>query len=226
MNKVVVITGASSGLGKELAKIYLEKKYNLVLNGINAEGLQEFQGKDNIEVVVGDLTKQEVIDEIASSVNRFGQIDILINNAGITYIQPFEKNTSEQLDKILDIDLKVPMLLTQKIYPLMVSKKGGTIININSTAGKEAKLNHTMYNAAKFGLAGFTQSLRLEAKQHGIRVLSIHPGGINTSLYESLETPPDTSTFMDSKKVAETIVYLSETDGLSPDEIVINRLSK
>ena len=227
MNKVVVITGASSGLGKELAKIYLEKGCNLILNGVSESGLQEFQGKNNVEIVIGDLTKQETIDKLADvAVNKFGQVDILINNAGIIYIQPFEKNTPEQLDQILAIDLKVPILLTQKLYPLMVAKKKGLIININSTSGKEPKANHTLYNAAKFGLTGFTQSLRLEAKQHGIRVLSIHPGGINTPLYNLLEAPPNSSKYMDPTKVAEIIVYLSETEGLSPDEIVINRLSK
>ncbi len=227
MNKIVVITGASSGLGKELAKIYLEKGYKLVLNGAHEQGFQEFEGKENVEIVVGDLTEQETIDKLADVVkSKFGQVDILINNAGIIYIQPFEKNTPEQLNQLLAIDLVAPMLLTQKFYPLMVEKKQGVIININSTSGKEPKANHTMYNAAKFGLTGFTQSLRLEVKQHGIRVLSIHPGGINTPLYKSLEIPPDTSTYMEPKKVAEIIVYLSETEGLSPDEIVINRLSK
>ncbi len=226
-NKVVVITGASSGLGKELAKLYLEKGYSLVLNGLHAEGLQEFQDKDNVEIVVGDLTKQETIENIAKVVtNSFGQVDILINNAGIIYLQPFEKNTSEQLDQILAINLKAPMLLTQKLYPFMVAKKKGLIININSTSGKEPKLNQTMYNATKFGLTGFTQSLRLEAKQRNIRVLSIHPGGTITPLYDSLEAPPDTTGFMEAKRVAEIVVFLSETEGLSPDEIIVNRLSK
>lgn len=227
MRKVVVITGASSGLGKELAKIYIKKGYRLVLTGLHAEGLQEFQNKDNVKIIIGDLTKQETLDEIAQVVtNKFGQIDILINSAGIIYLQPFEENISEQLDQILAINLRAPILLTQKLYPFMVSKKQGLVININSTSGKEPKLHQTMYNATKFGLTGFTQSLRLEAKQHNIRVLSIHPGGIKTHLYDSMETPPDTTGFMDAKKVAEIVVFLSETEGLSPDEIIINRLSK
>lgn len=226
MEKVVVITGASSGLGKELAKTYFEKGYRLVLNGIDRGGLQEFIGKENVVIVLGDLTKEKTIDKMFDAVNSFGQVDILINNAGILYIEPFEKNTPKQLDQILAIDLKVPMILTQRMYPLMIAKRKGVIININSTSGKEPKLNHTMYTAAKFGLTGFTQSLRLEAKQYGIRVLSIHPGGIKTPLYDALENVPDTSTYMDAKNVAEIVVFLSETEGLSPDEIIINRLSK
>lgn len=226
MEKIVVITGACGGLGSQLTKKYLAKGYHLILNDLNEQQFQEYQGNDNVEIIVGDLTHQETIDKIVAASYNFGHVDILINNAGITYIQPFEKNTPEQLDKILAIDLKAPMLLTQKLYPLMIAKGSGTIVNINSTAGKEAKINHTMYNAAKFGLSGFTQSLRLEAKQHGIRVLSIHPGGINTHFYDLLETPVDVSDYMDPTKVAELIVTLSETENLSPDEIVISRLSK
>ncbi len=227
MNKVVVITGATKGLGKALANLYLQKKYSLILTGRIEKEMEEFKNKENVDIVVGDLTKQETLNTINKIIaDKYKRVDILINNAGITFIQPFEENTEEQLDKLLSIDLKAPILLTQKLYPFMKSQKSGTIININSSAGKEAKLYHTMYNAAKFGLYGFTSSLRLEAKKHNIRVLSIHPGGIKTDLYSKLNSPPDISSFMEAEKVAEIIVNLSETEDLSPDEIVINRMSK
>lgn len=116
------------------------------------------------------------------------------------------------------------MLLTKELYPLMVKQKSGHIININSTAGKEGKTNHSMYSAAKFGLVGFTESLRTEAKKHHVRVTSIHPGGIKTALYDNLTQKVDTSTYMDPKEVAEVIVFLSETKGMCPDEIVLSRM--
>ena len=216
-----------AGSEKNLLKFILKKDYNLVLNGQNEQGLKEFAEKDNVDIIIGDLTKQETINQIAEIItNKHQQLDILINNADITYIQPFEKNTPEQLEQLLAIDLKAPMLLTHELYPLMVKQQSKTIININSSAGKEGKANHTMYSAAKFGLYGFSQSLRLEAKQHGIRVISIHPGGVNTPLYDSLEKPVDAFNYMDTKKVAELIATLSETGGLSPDEITINRFIK
>lgn len=227
MNSVVLITGASSGLGKELAKIYLNKGYKLVLSGRHEEGLKEFEGEKNVEIVVGDLTKQETLDKLTNTVKiKFGRIDILINNAGIIYEQLFEENTPAQLDEIMEINLKVPMLLTQKIYPIMKAQKQGKIININSKLGKEGRAYYTLYSASKFGLYGFTQTLRAEAKEHGIRVLSVHPGGIKTGLYDSLPEHRDISGFMDAKEVADIIVYLSEREGLSPDEIVINRMTK
>lgn len=97
---------------------------------------------------------------------------------------------------------------------------------INSAAGKQGYANHTLYSASKFALNGFSQSLRLEAKKFGVRVISIHPGGVKTSLYDKLSTKPDVDQYMDSKKLAEIIVYLAETDGLSPDDISISRTSK
>lgn len=225
--KVVVITGASSGIGKEIAKLYLQKDYSLILNGKNADGLKEFQGNSNVDLVIGDIAKEEVQNEIKNIVeNKHKRIDILVNNAGITYIQPLEENTRQQLDELIEINLKAPILLTQKLYPLMVRQKSGHIFIVNSTAGKEGKENHTMYCSAKFGLSGFAQSLRLEAKKHNIRVTSFHPGGVKTALYDNLKVKPDTSSFMDPAKVAEVLVYLSETEGLSPDEIVLNRLLK
>lgn len=166
MQKIIVITGASSGLGKELTKLYLQKgSYFLILSGRDEKGFEKFRNNPNVDIIIGDLSRKETLDEIEKTVKKkHKRVDIVINNAGITYIQPFEKNTEDQLDKLLSIDLKIPMLLTQRLYNLMVSQQSGHIINVNSTAGKEGKENHTMYCAAKWGLAGFTAALRIEAK--------------------------------------------------------------
>jgi len=227
MKKVVIVTGASNGIGKEVAKLYLQKGYSVVVTGQNRDKLKEFENNENIDVVVGDLTKEETQDKIRELVEtKHKRLDILVNNAGIIYLQPFESNTKDQVDRIVEINLKTPMLFTQKLYPLMVKQQFGHIIFVNSTAGKEAKPNHTMYNATKFGLYGFTLSLRHEAKKNNIRVTSFHPGGVKTGLYDDLEVKPDISTFMEPTKVAEVLVYLSEIEGMSPDEIVLNRMSK
>ena len=226
MGKVAVVTGGSSGIGKEVVKLYLQKGYSVIVSGQTEAKLKEFQGNENVDIVVGDLTKDETQNKIKELVEtKHKRLDVLVNNAGIIYLQPFLENTKEQLDKIVEINLKTPMLLTQKLYPIMVKQQSGHIIFVNSTAGKEAKPNHTMYNSVKFGLVGFATSLRGEAKKNNIRVTSFHPGGVKTALYDSLKVKPDVSGFMDADKVAEVLVYLSETEGLSPDEIVLTRMS-
>jgi short-subunit dehydrogenase len=229
MRKVVVITGASSGLGKEVAKIYQKKEdYKLILCGRNEKGLAEFKNLPDIELILGDITKEETLEAIEKKVKEnANRVDILINNAGLIYIKPFETNTTEELDSLLNTDLKAPMLLTQRLYPIMVTQGSGHIININSTAGKEGKANHTMYCAAKWGLTGFTNALRLEAKKHNIKVTSFHPGGMNTAFYDEMDGNVPVEKYMDPKKIAEILVQLSETDTtIAPDEIVINRMTK
>lgn len=227
MNKVVVVTGASSGIGKEVALQYINKGYSVIVTGRNESKLNEFTGKGNVDIVAGDLTKEETQNSIVSLIeNKYKRIDILVNNAGVIYLQPFERNTKEEVDYVIEINLKVPMLLTHKLYPLMVKQRSGHIVFVNSSAGKLAKPNHTMYNASKFGLVGFANSLRHEAGENNIRVTSFHPGGVKTNLYDKVVLTPDISSFMDPVKVAEVLVYLTETEGLSPDEIVLNRLSK
>jgi uncharacterized protein len=227
MKKVVVITGASSGLGKEIAKLLLQKgEYQLILTGRNENGFAEFKNSSNVTIIIGDVTKKSTIDLIEHAVNELKRIDILINNAGITFINPFTENTEQNIDDLLAVNLKAPMLLTQRLYPLMVKQQSGHIININSTAGKEAKINHTIYSSAKFGLKGFTDALRFEAKTHNIRVTGFHPGGINTPLYRNLPEVPKEK-YMDAAKIALILVQLLETDPtISPDEIVLNRMTK
>ena len=227
MKKVALITGASSGIGKELAKLFLSKGYFLVLSGRNKEGFDYVEGNKNVDVVLGDITQTETRNKIKNLItNKYKHLDILINNAGVTYIQPFEENTEEQLETIYKTNLQAPILLTHDLYETMKNQKSGTIVFINSTAGKQGYPNHTMYSTMKFGLTGFSQSLRQEAKKYGIRVLSIHPGGVNTGLYDELKDKPDVNQYMSSAKLAETIVFLAETEGLSPDEISISRTTK
>lgn len=227
MKKVVVITGASSGLGKEIARLLLQKNtYTLILCGRNEKGFEEFKTNENAIIVLGDITKKETLDAIENEVKKLKRVDLLINNAGVIYIKPLTEITEEELNELIAIDLKAPILLTQKLYPFMLERKSGQIINVNSTAGKEAKTNHTIYSAAKFGLKGFTDSLRLEAKAHNIRVMNFHPGGMNTEFYDHMTGVP-VEQYMDPQKIAAIMIQLIETDpSLSPDEIVINRMTK
>lgn len=225
MKKVVVITGASSGIGLELAKLIQKKGYALILSGRSDKGLEIFKNDPSIDLVPGDLTHESTIWKITEICEtKYKKVDILINNAGISNIQPFETVTQEQIEDIISTNLLSHMKLTHLLYPLMKKQQFGHIVFVNSSAGIDAKLHHTLYCASKFGLAGFAKSLRLEAKKFNIRVTSVHPGGVKTNLYHSLPHPPDITNFMDPKKIAEMIVFLTETEGISPDEIIINRI--
>lgn len=222
--KVVVITGASSGLGKELARFYAKEDYVLILSGRKEKELGEFK-KKSTDIIIGDLASNRVLQRISDIViNKHKRIDILINNAGIVYIQPFEINTDKQLDTIFNINVKSHMKLTQKLYPFMKQQRSGHIINIISSAGMEGKYNHTMYCATKFAMRGFTESLRLEAKKFNIKVTGIYPGGIKTNTFRNLKQHIDQSTFMEPSDVAKAIYDISRVGNISPDSLVISRM--
>lgn len=223
MKKVVLVTGAGSGIGQAIAQNLAPKEYSLILTSRTAESMEQYAKLENVVIVAGDLTKQDTLDKlIETSQSTFGKVDVLVNNAGITYIQPFEENTPDQMRTLFEINLFAAMQLTQAVYPLMKKQQSGHVLFINSTAGKEGKANHTMYSASKFGLAGFAQAFRQEAQQHGLRVTSIHPGGVKTDLYRN-QPEIDTSGYMEVSELAKTIVNLIETESICPDEIIINR---
>lgn len=227
MNRIVLVTGASSGIGHEITKLLLQKGYHCILSGRNESEFSDLKDYANAEIVLGDLTHEETRQRLVALVkDKYKRLDILVNNAGITYIQPVEENTKEQLEIILETNLKAPILLTQSLYPLMKAQGSGTIVFMNSAAGKQGYLNHTLYSTTKFALNGFAQSLRLEAKKYGVRVLSIHPGGVNTHLYDQLKDKPKIEEYMSPEKVAEVVIYLSETEGISPDELILSRMTK
>jgi short-subunit dehydrogenase len=149
----------------------------------------------------------------------------LINNAGIAYIQPFENNKDEHIDEIFRINVMSHIKLTQKIYPLMKKQKAGHIINIISSAGMEAKYNHTLYCATKFAMRGFTDSLRLEAKRYRIKVTGVYPGGIRTNIFRNVDRTIDQSTFMKAADVAKAIYSISEVGDICPDYLTISRMT-
>lgn len=223
-NKVVVITGASNGLGRELVKIYIRNNYRIIVTGRKKEKLVEFA--DRADLVVGDLTSNKTLERIVKIIkDKYKKIDILINNAGIVHIQPFEKNTYDQLDSIFEINVKSHIKLTQKVYPYMQKQRSGHIINIISTAGLEGKYNHTMYCATKHAMRGFTESLRLEAKKYNIKVTGIYPGGIKTHIFDNLTNKIDQSTFMDPANVAMAVYNLSLIENISQDSLIISRMT-
>lgn len=226
MQKVVLVTGATSGIGKEIAKLFLQKGYTLILSGRNEEGFEEFRSNSAVEIVSGDITDKQTILQLVKAVEKHKRLDILVNNAGISFIQPFEDTTEEEVTQILETNVKAPILLTQALYPLMKSQKSGTVLFMNSAAGKQGYPNHTLYSTTKFALSGFAQSLRIEAKKDGIRVISIHPGGVKTALYDNVKYKPNIDDYMEPEKVAEVVVFLAETEGISPDELSISRMTK
>lgn len=186
---VVLVTGASRGIGREIAK-RLAKEGNKVIANYNKS---EEQAKilqrenDNIEIYKADVSNREEVHEMVEYIlKEHGKIDVLINNAGISENKVFTDVTDEDWNKIINTDLYSVFCVTQEVLHSMIHNKKGCIINISSVWGMVGASCETIYSVAKAGIDGMTKSLAKELGPSNIRVNSIAPGIIDTDMNKNL----------------------------------------
>lgn len=190
MNKTVLITGATSGIGKATARILAGKNYNIIICGRRAERLaelkkelSEFTEVHTLEFDVRD--KKAVFENISSLPEVFSKIDILINNAGNAHgLDPIQNGDLHDWDAMIDINVKGLLYVSKAIIPKMIEQKSGHIINIGSIAGKEVYPNGNVYCASKHAVDALNNSMRMDLNSYGIRVGAIHPGMVETEFSE------------------------------------------
>ncbi|GFD93232.1 SDR family oxidoreductase [Tenacibaculum mesophilum] len=182
--KLVVITGASSGFGLEMAKMFAEDGYPLLLLARRVEKMEALNLPNTLckKVDVTDKTGLEKAIRAAEAV--YGETDLLINNAGVMLLGSIETQNANEWQKMLDVNVMGVMYGMQTVIPSMKARKGGTIINLSSMAGYQAFENHAAYCASKFGVRGLTQTARLELSPFNVRVITIEPGAVKTELLE------------------------------------------
>jgi NADP-dependent 3-hydroxy acid dehydrogenase YdfG len=223
----VVITGASRGIGKECAIKLAQPKTTLILMARKKEDLDSV-AKECIQLGANtyclsiDILKGNLKEVISDVKTQFGNIDILINNAGIWIEKPFTSCTSSDMDAwddALDVNLKSAIHLTR--YCLDGMPEGGSIIFIGSTASRKSYAGGTNYCAAKFGLLGFANSLFEDIRERGIKVCSILPGVVNTDMHK--DDPSFTPEKMiQPQDVAATVQFvLSTPANMCPTEITL-----
>jgi 2-hydroxycyclohexanecarboxyl-CoA dehydrogenase len=189
--RTAMITGGVSGIGKATAFEFARQGARVLVADINAAGgaATEAEAKAvglSIEYIPLDLAHIESVDECAATVlNRHGRVDILVNAAGWDQIQPFLENTPEFIDRVLAINLRGPMGLTQKLVPAMVANGYGKIVNVSSDAGRVGSLGETAYAGAKGGMIAFTKSLARETARYHINVNCVCPGPTDTPLFHA-----------------------------------------
>ena len=190
MKKTVLITGATSGIGKATAKLFAKEGYNLVLCGRRQERLDELQqqlGKmANIHTLNFDVRDRgAVLSAVESLPKTFSKIDILINNAGNAHgLDPIDQGSLDDWDAMLDINVKGLLYMSKAILPQMVERRSGHIINIGSTAGKEVYPNGNVYCASKHAVDAINQGMRIDLNAYGIRVGAVNPGLVETEFSE------------------------------------------
>ena len=191
--KTVLITGGSRGIGKEVALKYAENGYNIVINYVSSntdveELKKEFEQKGAEALILkADVTNtQEVENVVNKAIEKFGTIDVLVNNAGITKDNLLMRMTEEEFDKVININLKGTYVVTKAVIKYMMKKRCGSIINLSSVVGVAGNAGQCNYSASKAGIIGFTKSLAKEVASRNILVNAIAPGFIETDMTKVL----------------------------------------
>lgn len=192
--KTVLITGGTRGIGKETAKIYAKKGYNLVLNYVsdktNVEEIRKQMSELGAEVLMvkADVSKADEVDKmIEQAIEKFKKIDVLVNNAGITKDGLLLRMSEDDFDKVVEINLKGTYLVTKAVIKYMMKQKQGSIINLTSVVGVTGNAGQCNYAASKAGVIGFTKSVAKEVASRKIRVNAVAPGFIKTDMTEVLQ---------------------------------------
>jgi len=187
-DKVILITGASGGIGKAIAKKFAAAGAKIALNDIALaeEALKSFSQETGGKYFLADVSKLEEVEKMVEAIQKeFGRLDVLVNNAGITQDKTLAKMTKEEWQKVIDIDLTGVFNCTKAALPLIIANQG-KIVNISSLVGQRGNFGQTNYAAAKAGIIGFTKALSKEVGRFGVTVNAIAPGFIETRLTENL----------------------------------------
>ena len=183
MKKVWFITGSSKGLGKSLVEAVLLKGDNVVATARNPRQLGSLIEKYPEQLLTLELdvqNKEQIYSTVEAAIRHFGRIDVLVNNAGFGITGAAEAFTNEQVRNQLEVNLYAPIEVTRAVLPYMRKERSGNILQISSIGGRVGNAGLSIYQAAKFGLAGFSESLSKEVAPLGIKVTSIEPGGFRT----------------------------------------------
>lgn len=186
----VLITGATSGIGRETARVFAKNNYKVIVCGRRedrlAELLQELSQYTEVHTLLFDVrNKDSVAAAIASLPENFSAIDILINNAGNAHgLDPIQNGDTDDWDEMIDLNVKGLLYVSKAVIPGMINRRKGHIINIGSTAAKEVYPNGNVYCATKHAVDALSQGMRIDLNPYGIRVGAVHPGMVETEFSE------------------------------------------
>lgn len=219
--KTIIVTGAGSGLGKELAILFSQQGYHVLLTGRSVDKLSAVnteieQAGGASDYVVLDVQKETDILIKINNISKNHKIVGLVNNAGVGHFGPFVDITEKEISEMLNTNVLGTILMTKAVLPLLQEQGEGLLMNIISTAGLRGKVNEAVYVASKFAVRGFTESLQKEYENSSIKIKAIYMGGMDTPFWAGSNHVADTSRLRSPKEVAEIIM-----NQLDQDEIII-----
>lgn len=235
--RVAIVTGASRGIGAEIARELAKKGAQVVATYRSTDTdmqnvIRDIEQNDGLAVAIkADVSSEEDSKKlIEETLNQFGKVDILINNAGITKDRTFRKMSREEWDQVINVNLSGAFNTTSAVINHMLDQKFGRIINISSIIGQAGGFGQTNYSASKAGLLGFTKSLALETAKSGITVNAICPGFIETEMVaampenvkESIVAKVPIKRLGKTSEVADAVIYLVQASFVTGQELNVN----
>ncbi|MGM0779770.1 MAG: SDR family NAD(P)-dependent oxidoreductase [Bacillota bacterium] len=218
--KSVIITGAGSGLGKELALLFAGQGFHIILTGRTMDKLQSVEQEiheagGSAQSYTVDITQTKDISKLITHLQNH-ELFGLINNAGVGHFGPVNSLSAQDIQEMFETNTLGTIYMTQAVLPLLKEKNEGLLMNIISTAGLKGKVNESVYVASKFAVRGFTESLQKELENTNIKVKAVYMGGMDTPFWDENDHIKDKSRLRSPKAVAAMIL-----DHIEEDSIVI-----
>lgn len=186
-DKVVIVTGAAGGIGSALCARFAEEGSKVVALDLRAEGLEELTANTPVAMIaVLDITDHTAVKSTAQAIfDKFGRIDVLVNNAGWDVAKQFVETTPDFWEKVVNINLMGPLNLHHAVLPFMIENGGGKIVNIASDAGRVGSSGESVYSACKGGIIAFSKTIARETARKNVRVNVVCPGPTDTAILRS-----------------------------------------
>ena len=213
--KVALVTGAGRGIGRACAAAFAKEGADVVVAARSVDQLHAV--RDDVEahgvrclVVPTDLTEEEQVANLAEqAVAKFGGVDVLVNNAGVAIHDPLPDIPTATWDLTMSVNVRAPFLLTRALWPQMVERGGGCVLNVASVSGRRAGAGNATYSASKYAIIGFTESLSKAGRDVNIRACAVCPGPVATFMRAGNNPAEDPDTILTPGDIAEVVVFIA-----------------
>ncbi len=210
--KAILVTGGSKGIGLAIAQLFLKKNYSVIDASRTSNNIIK---NKNYFYIKTDVSKENDVKALFNFiVNKFGKLDVLVNNAGFGKFGPLAESKTKDFDDLFNTNVKGLYLCTRYALKLMISSNKGDIVNISSIAGKNAIPNASLYCATKHAVIGLSKSLMLEVRNHNIRVSVICPGSVDTNFFDNTKNilTADRKTIISPTDIADSVWFIVNAD--------------
>jgi 3-oxoacyl-[acyl-carrier protein] reductase len=230
--KIALVTGASRGIGKTISCALAQSGAHVILTSRNMDLLKKVEGEIRLKggsasCITVDISEEKQIETLFERIQTsFESLDILVNNAGLGIWAKLVDFRTEDLDRILAVNLRGPYLCCRQAMRIMIPAHNGHIINITSVQGIRGYENQSAYAASKHGVMGFSKSLAVEAQEHNIRVSVVLPAAVDTEMIREARPDLDPSVLIRPEDIAKSVLFLlSLSDTAMVDQIYVRRMS-